>query len=130
MALKSDAKFEEKLTLSSKNDMKNWENWQINSMSSFIKKVQRNHLSWHWKKIQALKKNWLFTWKMTWWTWIWWTLTWTVESLKIFTLMSYFCRKYVMFELKRYRAVVSWKMTYGFKNEINNLVNFDTSNWK
>ena len=130
MALKSDAKFEEKLTLSSKNDMKNWENWQINSMSSFIKKVQRNHLSWHWKKIQTLKKNWLFTWKMTWWTWIWWTLTWTVESLKIFTLMSYFCRKYVMFELKRYRAVVSWKMTYGFKNEINNLVNFDTSNWK
>ena len=30
-----------------------------------------------------------------------------------------FCRrKYAMFELKRYREVVLWKMTYGFKNDI------------
>ena len=54
MTLKSDAKFEEKLTLASKNDMRNWAN--------FI--------------MQA------------------------VTSVEIFTLIGYFCRVYVMFELK------------------------------
>ena len=91
-------------------------------------KVQKNYLSWHWKKIQTVKKSWLLIWKMTW--GIWRILTWAVESLKICTLISYFCRKYVMFELKRYRGVVLWKMTYGFKNDISNLVNLHTSSWK
>ena len=44
-------------------------------------------------------------------------------------LMGYFGRKYVMFELKKYWGVVSWKMTYDFKNGIRNLVNFPTSSW-
>ena len=61
MTLKSGAKFKEKLTLGSKNDMRNWVN--------FI--------------MQA------------------------VASLKIFTLIGYFCRKYVMFVLKEHREVVS-----------------------
>ena len=64
-------------------------------------------------------------------TWgIWWILTQTMESLKICTLMGYFCQKYVMFELKKYRRVVLWKITFGFKNEVSNLVNSDTSSWK
>ena len=91
-------------------------------------KVQKNYLSWHWKKIQTLKKNWLFIWKMTW--GIWWTLTWAVESLKIFTVMGYFCRKYVMFKLERYREVVLQKITYGLRNDVSNLVNLHTSSWK
>ena len=33
------------------------------------------------------------------------------------------CRKYLMFELKGYRGAVLWKITYGFKNDISNLVN-------
>ena len=41
-----------------------------------------------------------------------------MESLKICTLMGYFCRKYVMFKLKKYKGVESWKITYGFKNGI------------
>ena len=90
--------------------------------------VQKNYLAWYCKMIQTMKKNWLFIWKMTW--GIWWTLTWTVESLKICILMDYFCRKYAMFELKRCRGVVLWKMTNGFKNDISNLVNFHTSSWK
>ena len=61
---------------------------------------------------------------------IWWTLMPAVENLKICTLMGYYCRKYVMFEQKRYRRVVSSKMTYGFKNDISHLVNFDTSSLK
>ena len=41
---------------------------------------------------------------------IWWNLTWAVESPRIYTLMGYLCRKYVMFELKNYRGVecFSW----------------------
>ena len=36
---------------------------------------------------------------------------------KFALLIVYFCRKYVMLELKKYRGVVTWKMTYGFKND-------------
>ena len=144
MRLKSNAKFEEKLSLGSKNDMSylvtfivsssKSENLQFDQLLLSIaykvsaKKVQKNYLSWHWKKIQTLKKNGLFIWKMR--RGIWWNLTWVVQSLKIFTLMWYFCRKYVIFELKRYRGIVLWKMTYGFKNDISNLVNFHISSWK
>ena len=60
MTLKSDAKFEEKLTLGSRNDMRNWVNLIMQA----------------------------------------------VASLKNFTLTGYFCRKYVMFELKKYRGCV------------------------
>ena len=59
MTRKSDAKFEEKLTLGSKNDVKN------------------------------LVNIWL-----------------TVASLEICTLICYFCRKYIMFESKKYRGVM------------------------
>ena len=94
MTLKSDANFEEKLTLGSKNNIRNLMNYNASSGRSenlhfdvlllsiaykvSAKKVQKNYLSWHWKKIQTLKKNWLFIWKMTW--GIWWTLTWAVEK--------------------------------------------------
>ena len=117
--LRIDVKFEEKLTRGSKNDMRILVNFNASSdkfgnlyfdvlllsiaYKSSAWKVQKNDLSWQWKKIHTLKKNWLFIWKMTW--WIWRTLTWAVESLKICTLMGYFCRKYVMFELKRYKRV-------------------------
>ena len=37
------------------------------------------------------------------------------------------CRKYVKFELKRNRGVALRKMTYGFKNDISNLVNVHIS---
>ena len=90
------------------------------------KKVQKSYLLWHWRVIQSLKKNSLFVWKMTW--EIWRILTRPVKNLKIRTLVGYFCQKYVMFELKWYRRVVSWKKTYGFKNYVRNLVNFHTSN--
>ena len=114
MTLQSEVKFEEKLTLGSTNYMRDLVNFNVSSGKSenlhfdvlllsiaykvSAKKVQKNYLSWHWKKIQTLKKNWLFVWKMKW--GIWWTLTWAVESLKICTLMGYLCRQYVMFKLK------------------------------
>ena len=49
MTLKSDAKFEEKLTLSSKNDMRNLVNFNVLLLSIAYKvsakKVQKNYLS-------------------------------------------------------------------------------------
>ena len=63
------------------------------------KKVQKSYLSCHWIVTQTLKKNWLFVWKMTW--GFWWLLLQEVESLKTCTFMGYFCRKYVLFELKK-----------------------------
>ena len=79
----------------------------------WAKKLQKNYLSLYWSVIQTLMKNWVFVWKMTW--GIWGILTRAVESLKIFTLVGYFCRKYVIFELKKYKVVVPWKVTYGLK---------------
>ena len=40
------------------------------------------------------------------------------------SFIGYFCRKYLMFELKKYRGAVSRKMAYGFKHDINYLANF------
>ena len=134
MTLKCDAKFEGKPTLGSKNDMGNLVNFIARSVRSehlhldvlllsiaykvSAKKVQKNYLSWHWKEIQTLKKNWLFVWKMTW--GIWWTLTRAVESLKICTLMGYFCRKCVMFELKNTEELCreKWLMVSKMTGEI------------
>ena len=126
MTLKSDAKFEQKLTLGSKNDMRYLVNFNASRGKSenlhfdvllfsvaykvSAKKAQKNYLSWHWKKIQNLRKNRFFVWKMTW--RIQWTLTGAVESLKICNLMGYFCRRCVSFDLKNYKGVVSWKTTY------------------
>ena len=97
------------------------------SLQISAKKVQKSYLSWHWRLIKTLKKNSFFVWNMTWESS--WILSWAVENLKIFTLMGYFYKKYVMLKLIKYRWVLSWKMTYGFKNDIRNLVNFYSS-WK
>ena len=144
MTLKKDPHFEEKLTFCLKNDMRNLVNFNASSGKSenlhfdvlllsiaytvSIKMAQKSYLSWHWRVIQMFKKNWHFVWKITW--GIWWILTRAVESLQIWTLMGYFCRKYVMFRLKKHGGVVLWKMTYDFKNNIRNSVNFHTSSWK
>ena len=69
------------------------------------KKVQKSSLSWHWRVMQSLKKNWLVISNMTW--GIWWILTRpTTQKSKNFTSMGYFCPKYMRFELKKYRGVI------------------------
>ena len=73
MTLKSHAKFEEKLALGSKNDMRNFVNFNASSSKSedlhFVvlllsiaykvsdKKVQKNYFSWHWKKYSNFKEK-------------------------------------------------------------------------
>ena len=75
MTLKSDTKFQEKLTLGSKNDTRNLVNFNASSGISenllfdllhllivyyvWAKKVLRNYVSRHWRKEQNLKRNWL-----------------------------------------------------------------------
>ena len=75
--------------------------------SSFCPKHTKIYVKMYRRVMQSLKKNWLLVPKMTW--WIWWILARAVESLKVCTA-GYFCKKYVMLELKKYRGVVS----YGF----------------
>ena len=128
MTLEIDAKFEEKLALDFKNDMKNLVNSNASGGKSenlhfdmvllsiaykvSAKKGQNINLSWHWRVIQTLKKNDMIH------------LMKNLKNLKICTLMGYFCHKYVMFGLKLYRRFVSWKKTYGLRNDIRNLVRF------
>ena len=95
-----------KLTLDSKNDMRNLVNFNLSSGKSenlhfdllllsiafkvSAEKVQQNYLSWHWKEIQTLKKNWFFVWKITW--GVWWTLTRAAGSLKVCTWLATFVK--------------------------------------
>ena len=57
----------------------------------WAKKVQRSYLSWHWRVMQNLKKNWLVAWKMTW--GILQIFTRALKSVKIGTLIRCFCPK-------------------------------------
>ena len=110
MTLKGDAKSKGKLTCSLRNNLMNLLNFHASSWKSrnghfdgllssktykYLDKKVQSFVSQNWRVIQTLKKNWLFVWKMTW--GIWWTLTQAAESLKICTLMDYFCRNYVVF---------------------------------
>ena len=127
-----------KLALGSKSDMRNSVNVNPSKYENLLfdvlllsipykvsaRKTQKSYLSWHWSLIQALKKNWLFGWNMTW--GIWWVLTRALESLKVYTLMGYSYR----IKHKKYRGVVLRKITYGFKSDIRCLVSFYTSSWK
>ena len=106
MILKGDAKFEEKLICCFKND-KNLVNFDLSTRNSqnfyfdwfllckgcnvWPEKVQRSYLSWHWRVMQNLKKNWLVVWKMTW--GIWQIFIRTLESVKIGIFMGSFCPK-------------------------------------
>ena len=59
-----------------------------------------------------------------------------VESLKICTLMGFFCPKHIKFQIEKYKrmsdalkrdAKFEEKLTLGFKNDMSNLTNFDSS---
>ena len=72
--------------------------------------MQRSYLSWNWRGIQNLERNWLVVSKLT-------KGIWGEHSKvsKIFTLMGYFWAKYILFELKRYRGVIFHETEEGYK---------------
>ena len=80
--------------------------WSLSSKVYDVwpKKVQRSYLSWPWRVVQNLKKNWIVIWKMTW--GIWQIFIRTRESVKISTFMESFCPKQKIHELKIYRGVM------------------------
>ena len=106
MALKRDAQFEEKPICCFKNN-KNLVNFDLSTWNSqyfyfdwsllwkvynvWPKKVQRSYLSWPWRVIQNLKKNWLVVCKTT--SGIWQIFTRELESLKNGNLMRSFYLK-------------------------------------
>ena len=69
------------------------------------KKVKRSYLSWHWRVMQNLKRNWLVVSKLTW--GIWWILTRPLESLKNFHFNRLLLSKvYIVWDKKKYRGVI------------------------
>ena len=108
MTVKNDTKTEEELTCHFKIDMRSFTNlliWALGSLKNFCfnwldvtklyivwaAKVQRSYLSWHWRVMQFLKKNWLVVSKRT--CEIWQIFTRALGSVKIGTLMGFFCPK-------------------------------------
>ena len=140
MTLKIDVKFQEKLICCFKNDLFQKHlhfHWFLlcKVFKVWPKKVQRSYLSWQWRVMQNLKKNWLVIWKMTW--GIWQIFTRAIESLKIGTLMGSFNPKY---ERKIHRGVMchdneewckTWRgIDFSFQNWHWELINFDPSTYK
>ena len=101
------------------------------------KKIWRNYVSWHWRVMQNLKKNWFVVSKMI---RIWWILTWALKILKISTLIGSLCAKYITFDLKstdelcfmtmKSDAKFQEKLTCGLENDMRKWANFYRSTWK
>ena len=123
MTLKIDTKFEGKLTCASKNDMRNLanfhqstqksQNWDFNRvLLSKVENVRAESLqgiyvSWQWRMIQNLKKNWLVYSKLTW--GIWRILTRVLTNLKHFHFSRVlFSKVYNVWAKKVRRSYVWW----------------------
>ena len=145
MTLKSDAKFEEKVTLHSKNGMRNLVNFHpttqksknFTSMSQFCPKHMRFELK-NTEVMQNLSKPWPCDFKNGVINWV--SFHYSTQSLKNCTLMGSFCPKYIMFQLKNFREIMchdtegyanfKGKLSCGFKNNLRNLLNIHASSWK
>ena len=68
------------------------------------KKVQKSYLSWHWRMMQSLKKNWLVISNMAW--VIWGIFTQPFKSLKITITWALFVHKVYRVWAKKYRGVI------------------------
>ena len=95
MTLESNAKFKKKVIFGLKNDMRNLANIHQRTQSLIIGtfmasfcpklkmyelKIYRGVISWQWKMMQKVQRNWLVGSKLTW--GIWRILTWALKNLK------------------------------------------------
>ena len=136
------------MTQNFKFDMKNLTNFYLSTQKfqklnrlllkkvyhAWAKKVQRTYVSWHWRVMQNLKKNWLMVWKITW--VIWGIITRALESLKI--EVGSFYPKQKMYKLNIYKGTVyhgnkQWckiwrEIDLSFWNWHHNLPDFDPIN--
>ena len=120
MTLKGDAKFKRKPPCGFKNGIRNlfdfhtssrWsKNLHFDSMlfskayKDLDENIQKSYISWQWRVMQTLKKNWVFGFKNDMKNFL--NFHSTTRKYKTFTLMGYFCPKYMRFELKKYRRVI------------------------
>ena len=149
MTLKDNAKFKGKLTCGLKNDIRNLVNFHASSRKSehlcfdrmllskvykdLDEKIQKSYVSWQWRVMQSLKKNWLLVWKMT--CRIWWIFTQPHSKVQKFNFDGLFLsRVYDVWAKKIQRSYVPWHWTVmqnlnktwpcGLKNGTKNWVNF------
>ena len=66
--------------------------------------VHKSYLSWHWRMMQSLRKNWLVISNMTW--VIWGIFTQPFKSLKITLTWALFVHKVYRVWAKKYRGVI------------------------
>ena len=102
------------------------------------KKVQRSNISWHWRVMQNLKKNWHVVWKVTW--RIWQIFIRTLESVKIGIFNGILLSNAENAWAAFYRRVTSMtlkndekseeELTCGFKIDVKNLKTFNSRTWK
>ena len=90
-----------------------------------VKKVQRSYVSWYWRVMQNLNKNWFLVRKMT---QIWSILTRALWSLKNL-LFDWFllCNVYNVWPKN---AKLKESLTCGLENDMRNLANSHQSTWK
>ena len=105
----------------------------------YAKKVQRSYLSWRWRLMQNLKKNWLVEWKLTWRTWQNFTRALSkATKLRLWWDPFVQSRKYVLLKFTVELCVMTMKndakfeeeLTCQFKTDMRNLTNFDPSTRK
>ena len=154
MTLKSDVKFEEKQTCCLENDMRNLanfhqstrkcQNWNFDGI--LLPKVenvwpwnlQRSYVSWQWRMIKKLKRNWLVVLKLTWGTSQ--ILTQALKSVNNLCFNWLLVTKvYIVWSAKVQRSYLSWhwrdmpifrkNWLCGLKKDFRNLANFHQSTW-
>ena len=125
MTLTGDAKFEEKLTCGLENDMRNIANFHQSTWKSqnydwwdliqtrkiWAQNPQRSYMSWQWRMMQNLKRNWRVISKLTW--GIWRVLTRALESLDNFHFNVLLLSKaYIVWAKKVQRSYVwlHWRL--------------------
>ena len=122
MTLKSDAKFKEKLTCCLENDLRNFanfhqstrkcQNWNFDKIllskveNVWALNLQWSYVSWQWRMIQKLKRNWLVVLKLTRTLQI---LTGALESLKNLCFNWLLVAKvYIVRATKQQRSYLLW----------------------
>ena len=65
----------------------------------------QSYVSWHWRVMQSLNKNWNLVPKVSW--EIWWILLRPLASLKICTLMCYICQQRIKFQVEKVQKTIA-----------------------
>ena len=103
----------------------------------WAKKVQRSYLSWHWRAMQNLKKNWLVVWEMTRGIWQIFTDHLNVSKLELGWDTFVKSRKCLSLKFTEELCVMTRKNDAKFEEELTchfqidrNLTNFDSNTLK